>query len=136
VTTDLLDISPAEGANATMLTEQMMAALRRELIVAERLLSREETKRIGLDDHRPVPTFSADRAVALSGAGAQINIGFEAHYTAVATPLVSFQHVTRLRGDFTNDFNINVFDALRPFRIGPTKPLENSSGYRTRRTPN
>jgi hypothetical protein len=77
-----------------MPAEQMMAALRPELIVAERFLSREEAKGFRLNDCRPIPTLGADRAVALPCAGTQVNVGFEAHCTAVTTSLKGLHHVS------------------------------------------
>lgn len=92
MTADLLDVAAAEGTYTAVPAEQMVSAHGAELIVAENLLAREEPEGVRLDDDRPIPALRADRTVALAGAGAQIDVGFEANGAAVATTCVCLEH--------------------------------------------
>jgi hypothetical protein len=75
-----------------MPTEEVVNALRAELIVAEVGLSMDQTESVRLDDRAPAAGLAADRAVALVGSLVEIDIGFVAHGAAVAAVPVGFQH--------------------------------------------
>src|SRR3982074_2011268 len=71
---DLLDVAVTERRDAAGLAEPVMAALGAELIVGQLAFAREQSKRLRLDDGAPVAPLSADRAVALARAGAQVEV--------------------------------------------------------------
>ena len=93
MTADLLDVAATEGMYTAVPAEQMVSALGAELVVAEIILTREKAEGFRFDDSRPVPALRTDRAVALAGTGAQIDVCFEANSAAVATSCVCLQHV-------------------------------------------
>ena len=92
VAADLLDVAAAEWAHAAMLAEQVMAALGRELIVAEVIHAGNQSKCLGLDDDPPIPRFGTDRAVALPGASGEVDVCLVTYCAAVAASLVGLQH--------------------------------------------
>lgn len=92
VTADLLYVAATERTHAAVAAEKMVPAPGAELVVAEGLFARKKAEGFRFDDDRPVPALGADRAVALAGAGAQVDIGFEANGTAVATACVCLHH--------------------------------------------
>src|SRR5690606_24018400 len=77
VAADLLDVAGAERPHAAVLAEQVMTALRRELVVGERVLTREQPEVGGLDDGVPRARPAADRAVALARARREIEVDLE-----------------------------------------------------------
>src|SRR2546427_4425505 len=95
---DLLDVAFAEGPHAAMLAEQMVRALRAELVVREIALAREQAEVFGLDDHAPIAHLRAIAAIAAAGAGAEIDIGFVADGAAVAAAGVGLLHGCLLFG--------------------------------------
>lgn len=93
MTTDFLDVAATEGAYAAVLAEEMVRAIRAELVITKISFSIEQAEGFRLDGDRPIPALSADRAVAFARAGAQIDVCFEADGAAVATSCVCLQHV-------------------------------------------
>jgi hypothetical protein len=78
----------SERLYAAVPTEQMVTAFSAELVV--RQLAVQQTKGVGLDDHTPPPDFGAERAVALAGTCAQIDIHLIADCPTVTTSNVCF----------------------------------------------
>src|SRR3954465_12942738 len=74
IAADLRDMTAAEWPQAAMLAEQVMALLGGKLVVRQCVLASQQAKRRGLDDRAPGPRLPADRAVALTGAGAEIDV--------------------------------------------------------------
>src|SRR5688572_30307996 len=64
VAANLHNVATPEWAHATDLAKQVMPALCTELVVAERIFTRQQAKCVGLDDDSPVPGLGAYRAVA------------------------------------------------------------------------
>ncbi len=91
--TDLLDIAMAEGGDAARLAEDMMRAVRSELIVGERRGIGQQAEGVGLDLRAPVPFLGADRAIALARPRFEIEVGFELDRAAVARTMVGLEHL-------------------------------------------
>src|SRR5437870_2929041 len=70
----------------------MVALERAELIVRETLRARQKAERRRLDEHAPVARLPANRAVAFTGTGREIDLRFEFDIAAMATAFVGLQH--------------------------------------------
>jgi hypothetical protein len=70
----------------------VVRALPAELVVAQLVLPRQQSKCGRFDDRIPVPYFCADGTVALVRTRAQINVGLKADGSAMATSPVCFRH--------------------------------------------
>src|SRR5712671_939305 len=92
---DLLDVAVAERGDAARLAEPMVAALAAELIVRDVGLAGQQPKILRLDDRAPVSPLGADRAVALAGSGAEVDIGLEANIAAMAAAAIGLLHQHR-----------------------------------------
>src|SRR4249919_234993 len=82
------DVAAAEGTYATGPAEQPVRAVGAELVVRQRGLVGKQAERLGLGHDGPVARLGADRAIALAGALAEIEVGFEADGAAMATSVV------------------------------------------------
>src|SRR3546814_13784458 len=93
---DLLDIAMAERRHAARLAEDMMCAVRSELIVGQRGGVAEQAKRHGL--RLPVPTslFRAERTIELAPSRRKVHVGFCLDGAAVA---LHMPHGTASPGD-------------------------------------
>ena len=89
---DLRNVAMAESGDAAVAAEAVMRLARAELVVGERPLPFDEPKGLGLDHRAPVAALPADGAVALARAGGEVDIGLEAHLTAMAAAVVGFEH--------------------------------------------
>jgi hypothetical protein len=92
VTADLLDVSPPKRPPTAVPTEQMVSAFPAKLIVAQVVLSGQQSKRGRFDDRIPVPRFGADGAVAFIRTCTQVDIRLETDGAAMATSCVSPRH--------------------------------------------
>jgi hypothetical protein len=88
-------VSDTEGTDATVLTEEVLVLPRIEEILGHIVLARQQSETVGLGNRYPEPVSPADGAVAPVGARRQVEISFEPYCSAVATPLVCFQHSLR-----------------------------------------
>src|SRR5262249_1337833 len=103
--TDAGEIAYAKRAHPAMFAEIVLVAHGVEQVLGQLRLAREQAKRPRLYDRRPEAVSGADRTVAPKGPGAEVDVGFEAHCSAVTTALVGLQHVIPLEG------------VLRPFDV-------------------
>jgi hypothetical protein len=85
-------MTASERLYAADLAEQMVPGLCAELIVGQLALAGQLAEGLRLDDHASPPGLGAERAVALGGAHAQIDIDLIADCSAVATSDVRFLH--------------------------------------------
>src|SRR5580700_4102010 len=67
-----------------MPAEQVVRDVVAELVVGQSVLASDHPKRLRLDDRAPIPALAADRAVALAGAGGEIDVGLVADRAAMA----------------------------------------------------
>ena len=84
--------SHSERTHATNLAEEVVVLLGVEQILSQLGLSGQKPEPFGLRNSRPEARSAADGAVAPVGALREIELGFELHRTAVATPSVGLQH--------------------------------------------
>src|SRR5262245_24371673 len=89
---DLLDVSPAERDDAALLAERPGYHLARRESVAKLLLAREQAKRLGLDADAPPTQLPTVGAVALAGAGGEVDVRFEPNFAAAAAAMVALLH--------------------------------------------
>lgn len=88
----LRDVGPMVGVHAAMPAEQVMHAVRVELVVGELALARDETERLGPDARAPEALLRADRAIALAGAGGEVDVRLEADRAAMAAAVIGLEH--------------------------------------------
>jgi hypothetical protein len=85
-------VDPLERPHAALLAKDVVGDRVVSGIIGQVGRAGNQAEHLGLGVHRPQAHLGADRAIALAGAGADVDIGFEAHSAAVATAGVSFQH--------------------------------------------
>jgi hypothetical protein len=88
---DLGHVAAAERVDAAGATKQVVALHLVEPVVGQFVLAGEQAEGVGLDQHRPVADLGAEAAVALAGAGGEIDVGLEADRAAVAAAVVGLQ---------------------------------------------
>src|SRR5262245_46234711 len=88
VATQDVEVAAAESVHAAMAAEQVVHAVAAELVVGERVLAGQQAESLGLGDHAPIAGLGADRAVALAGARAEVDVGLVADFSAVAAAMV------------------------------------------------
>jgi hypothetical protein len=84
ISAENIEVAATERANPTMLAEKVVHAVGAELVVRQSVLARDHPKRVGFDDDAPISRLAADGAVALTRAGAQIDVGFVSDFAAMA----------------------------------------------------
>ena len=90
-------VSDAEGADAAVLTEEMLVLSCVKEVLGQFVLSRQQAEIVGLGSCHPEPGSPADRAVAPVRARRQVEISFEPNRSAMATSAVGLQHILPLR---------------------------------------
>src|SRR3954470_19938016 len=89
VAADLLDMAVRVHPHTAVLAKDGgVVAPRTEAIFTGALLAGEQAERAGLDPHRPAPHFPAVAAVALAGPLREVEIRFEAEFSAVTAPVI------------------------------------------------
>src|SRR5262245_48450668 len=73
-----IEVAAAEGVHAAVTAEQVVHAVGAELVVRERCLIRQQAERLGLEHDAPVAGLGANRAIALAGARAEVDLRLEA----------------------------------------------------------
>jgi hypothetical protein len=92
ITTQFLQVSTTERADAAVTTEQEVNGLATVLVIAERIFPREQAKGVGLHHGAPASILGTHGTVALACAGAQVDVRLEAHRSAMTATLVRLQH--------------------------------------------
>src|SRR4051794_12729045 len=78
-------------ADATVSAEPVVAALGVELVVRQSVLASQERERVGLDGDAPGARLLAERAVAATRAGGEVELGAEADLTTVTATGIRLQ---------------------------------------------
>lgn len=93
IAAELLHVAPHEGADAAVPAEGVVnQGAGPNSIVGERILSSQEPEGLGADDGAPMAGLPADRAVALSRTGREIERRLVAYPAAVAAPPIGLLH--------------------------------------------
>ena len=80
----------AERAYAAMPAKEMLVGLAEELVQRQRAPPGQQAERFGLDDGGPEARLDADGTIAAQRTLAQIDIGLEADFAAMAAAVVCF----------------------------------------------
>ena len=86
------DFRTPEGFNPAGFAEQVVDRFSPKLVIGQAVIALRQVKIIDRDKRFPEAAFGANRAIAFARFAREIDCGFEANGTAMATPVIGLFH--------------------------------------------